>query len=180
VMAYQIDGEFAARYHGLEGIFRPDRIAKVLEKVRRCNLALNPDLGPVNFARPDGKPLDADSKVAVYGQYVVFPHEVLLLAGTCAYAGEKEFALELVHKVWSNIVLKQRYAWDFPNILDRDGKRFFGTDYDMDMILWMFLPVVEGRSLGEACEAGSLVSRVREAGKRQSTAADGSRGSVGA
>jgi uncharacterized protein (DUF608 family) len=172
VMAYQIDGEVIARYHGLEGIFRPDRVSKVLDTVRRCNIALNIDLGAVNFARPDGSPLEATSQVAVYGQYVVFPHEILLLAATYAFAGEKEYGLELLRKHWTNLVLKQGYAWDYPNILDREGKRFFGTDYYMDMILWMYPAVLEGRTLGDACTDGSLVRKVLEAGQ-------GSRGGIG-
>ncbi len=165
VMAYQVDGEVAARFHGLSGVFREDRILTVLDTVRRTNIALSPELGAVNFARPDGKPMEADNPVAYYGQFVVFPHELLLLAFTFAYAGEREYGLELVRKHWANMVLKQRYAWDFPNIIDGQGRRFYGTDYYMDMMLWVYPMVLEGRDLKGSRAEGSLVSRVLQAGK---------------
>ena len=66
-MAYQLDGEWAARYHGDPGVFRADRVPIVLEKVRTCNIALTPKIGAANFVNPDGSPLASDSRVGMYG-----------------------------------------------------------------------------------------------------------------
>ena len=62
VMAYQLDGEWASRFHGLGHVFQPDRVETTLSTIRRINIALTPQVGAANFARPDGRPLEAKSK----------------------------------------------------------------------------------------------------------------------
>ena len=39
VLGYQLDGEWLARFHGLEGVFRPDRVETTLETVKTTNVA---------------------------------------------------------------------------------------------------------------------------------------------
>jgi uncharacterized protein (DUF608 family) len=166
VMGYQLDGEWAARFHGLPGVFRKDRIPKVLETVRRCNVALTPDIGAANFARPEGAALQSDSKVAFYGTHAMFSPEVLVLAYTCMDAGEREFGMEFARKYWANMVLRQRHPWDLTTILQGDtGKRFCGTDYSQCMMLWAFPAAIAGADLKGAVSADSLVARVLEAAR---------------
>lgn len=137
VMGYQLDGEWAARYHGLPGVFRADRVQTALATIKRCSVALTPEVGAANFARPDGSPLPSGSQVAVYGQYAMFPPEPVVLAMTYLVAGEAEFGLDLVRRHWENLVLRQRHPWDLPNIVRGDtGVRVFGTDYYQNMMLW--------------------------------------------
>ncbi len=166
VMGYQLDGEWAARFHGLPGVFRKDRIPQVLETVRRCNVALTPEIGAANFARPETGALDAGDQVAYYGTHAMFSAEVLLLGYTHLGEGQRELGLELARKYWTNLVLKQRHTWDLPNMVQGDtGKRFFGTDYYQNLMLWAFPAVVAGQTLATACGEGSLVRRVMEAAR---------------
>ena len=166
VMGYQLDGEWAARYHGLPGVFRSDRVKETLETIKRCNIALTPEVGAANFARPDGSPLDPESEVAAYGQYAMFPPELLVLAMTYMYAGKEAFGLDLARRHWENLVIRQRHPWDLPNIVRGDtGKRVFGTDYYQNMMLWAMPAVIRGQDISESVTSGGLIDRVIEAGR---------------
>jgi uncharacterized protein (DUF608 family) len=168
VMGYQLDGEWTARYHGFPGVFLPERVLTTLDTIQRCNIALCPEVGAANFARPDGSPLPANSKVAQYGLYSMFPPEMMVLSMTYVYAGKVEFGLELARKHWENLCLKQGHYWDLPNIIHGDtGKRVFGTDYYQNMILWAMPAAVAGQDLQTYCEPGGLIDRVIIAGKKK-------------
>jgi uncharacterized protein (DUF608 family) len=176
VMAYQLDGEWAAVYHGLPGVFRADRVQAALDTIRRCNVALTPEVGAANFARPDGSPLtrsaragsdeEDGSSVAWYGAYSMFPAEVLVLAMTYAYAGQKAFGLDLARRHWETIALRQGHAWDLPNIVRGDtGERVYGTDYYQDMMLWALPAAIAGQDLKASCAPGGLIDRMMRAGR---------------
>ena len=166
VMGYQLDGEWTAQYHGLPGVFRPDRIRTTLKTIRRCNIGLTPDCGAANFARPDGKPLPGDSPVARYGRLVMFPPEVMVLAMTYIYAGEKDFGIDFCRKLYQTIALEHGHAWDWPNIVSGDdGHRVFGTDYYQNMMLWALPAAIEERDIKSYCAPGNLVDRVIRAGQ---------------
>jgi uncharacterized protein (DUF608 family) len=165
VMAYQLDGEWAARFHGLGGVFPAARVRQTLGTVERCNVALTPTTGAANFARPDASVLAPESQVAFYGQYVMFVPELLVLACTYVQAGMREKGLELARKCWSNLVLAQRHTWDLPNMVDgSSGRRHFGTDYAQNMMLWAFPAALAGEDLSRCTASGSLVQRVIAAG----------------
>lgn len=164
VMAYQLDGEWTTAYHGLPGAFRADRVKTALQTIRRCNIALTPNLGAANFSRPDGKPLSADSKVAEYGQYAMFTPEVVILGMTSIYAGEKELGLELIRKYWKNLVIRQGHPWDTPNIVRGDNaKRIYGTDYYQNMMLWALPAALAGQDLNQLVACGGLIDRMLHA-----------------
>ena len=166
VMAYQLDGEWTARYHGLPGVFLPQRVPLALDKIRRCNMALSPGIGAVNFTRPDGSLLDAASKVAHYGRYAMFAPEVVVLGMTFAYDGQLELGLELVRSFWETLCLKQGHTWDLPNMIHGDsGRRVFGTDYYQNMMLWALPSAIAGQDLSGSCAAGGLIDRVLQAGR---------------
>lgn len=167
VMGYQLDGEWTAHYHGLPGVFRPDRVPLTLDTIRRVNLALAPEVGAVNFARPDGSPLSGASKVAVYGKYAMFCPEMVILGMTYLYAGEREFGLEIVRKHWQNLCLKHGHTWDLPNLVHGDtGRRVFGTDYYQNMMLWALPAALAGQDLKTSSAPGGLIDQVLQAGAR--------------
>ena len=168
VMAYQLDGEWTAAFHGLPGVFRKDRVQTTLQTIDRCNIALTPDVGAANFARPDGSVLPSDSKTAEYGLYAMFPPEVVILGMTYIYAGQKHFGLDLVRKHWENLVLTQRHPWDLPNIVRGDtGARVFGTDYYQNMVLWTLPAALDNQDLKQTVGQGSLIDRILQAGRRK-------------
>jgi uncharacterized protein (DUF608 family) len=168
VMGYQLDGEWTARYHGLPGVFQKERVLATLDTIRRCNIALTPEVGAANFCRPDGSPLSKDSKVAHYGQYAMFCPEMVLLAMTYLYAGESDFGLDLARKGWESLCLKQGYMWDLPNNIHGDtGQRVFGTDYYQNMLLWALPAAVTGVDLKTSCKTGGLIDAVMRAGEKK-------------
>jgi uncharacterized protein (DUF608 family) len=167
VMGYQLDGEWTARYHGLPGVFRSERVITTLDTIRRSNIALAPEIGAVNFARPDGSTLDPKSKVAHYGRYTMFTPEMVVLSMTYLYAGKQEFGIELARKFWENMCLKQGHAWDTPNMVHGDsGIRVFGTDYSQNMMLWAMPAALSGQDLRTSCAPGGLIDLVIKAGKK--------------
>jgi uncharacterized protein (DUF608 family) len=167
VMAYQFDGQWAARYHGLPGIFKDDRVKIGLETIRQCNIALAPDIGAVNFARPDGSALATDDKVAEYGSFSTFTPELLTLAMNFIYAGEKTYGMQLAQKYWKNLILKQRYAWDLPLFVHGiTGKRTWGTDYYQNMMLWALPVAISDGDIASFSSARGLIDRIIQASRK--------------
>ncbi len=165
VMGYQLDGEWAARFHGLQGVFEVERVGLTLDTIRRCNVALTPEVGAANFCRPDGSPLPQDAQVAYYGTYAMFPAELVVLAMTYIQAGQAEFGLDLARRHWEALCLKHGHAWDLPNIVSGDdGRRLFGTDYYQLMMLWGLPAALLGEDLAGFSAPGGLVQKMLSAG----------------
>jgi uncharacterized protein (DUF608 family) len=173
VMGYQLDGEWTAIFHGLQGVFKPERVPVVLETIRRCNSALTPKMGAANFARPDGSPLAAGAQVAHYGQYAMFVPEVVILAMTYIMNGEREYGLEMARKAWQTLCLERGHIWDLPNLVSGDdGRRLFGTDYYQDMMLWALPAALYGQDIADFCAANGLAAEVMKAGFGEDKHAD--------
>jgi uncharacterized protein (DUF608 family) len=165
VFGYQLDGEWMARFHGLPGVFRADRVPVALDTIKRANVALTPS-GAVNYANADGSP----AAVGGYGAYSYFPPEVMMLAMTYMYAGERDFGIELARRCWENIVCRWRYTWDLPNIVRGDaatGEPVYGHDYYQDLMLWSLPAAVAGEDLSGPLKPGGLVDRVLKAAQQR-------------
>ncbi|MCH2130541.1 MAG: hypothetical protein MK179_15470 [Pirellulaceae bacterium] len=174
VMGYQLDGQWAAIYHGLPGVFKQDRVKKALATIKRCNVALTPDVGAANFCRPDGSPLSkkqidiqetiadvTEADVAHYGTYAMFTAEVVILGMTYMQAGEPEFGLDLIRKHWETLMCRSGHPWDYPNLVNgHTGERIFGTDYGQGMMLWALPAAVEGKNIAEFSAPGGLLDRI--------------------
>ncbi len=168
VFGYQLDGQWVTDHHGLPFAVPQARVKRVLETIQKFNIALT-KYGAVNYTNPDGSPIrQARQGTWDYGVYSYFPPELLMLAMTYMYAGEREFGLELARKSWHNLICLQGYTWDMPNIMRGDvdtGERVFGSDYYQDMMLWSLPAAMEGRSVDAPCQPGGLVDRILQAGK---------------
>lgn len=165
LFGYQLDGEWLARSHGLEGVFDAERVARTLDTIWDANVALT-RWGAVNYANPDGQLADVQG----YGPYSMFPPEVLMLAMTYMYAGQAERGEELARRCWENIECRQGLTWDQPNVFrgDQDtGERTFGADYYQNMMLWAVPAALEGEDLASVARPGGVVERVLKAGSRQ-------------
>ena len=163
VFGYQLDGQWITDWHGVAGVFPPQRVEKALETIREINCALSQS-GAVNYANPDGSP----AKVGGYGTYSYFMPELYMLAMTFMYEGQREFGLELLHKCLHNIVCRWGYTWDMLNTTRGDadtGQRTFGADYYQNMMLWAVPAAVQGQDLAGPSRPGGLVARVIQAGK---------------
>ncbi|HIE30436.1 TPA: hypothetical protein EYP66_24515, partial [Candidatus Poribacteria bacterium] len=158
IMTNQLDGQWANRFHGLEGVFRSDRVKKALATVKRTCLIENG--GAVSFADADGTP-----QLVSYG---IFPPETYILGMTFMYEGDKETGLEIVRRSMYNTVIRHRHPWDLTNMIRCDtGERTFGTDYYQNMMLWAVIAAVEGKDISALCTKGGLVDRVIQAGKKK-------------
>lgn len=167
VFGYQLDGQWMAKFHGLPGVFRDERVKATLATIRRANVALSKS-GATNYAHADGTP----APVGGYGTYSYFPPEVLMLAMTYMYEGEREFGIDLARRCWENIVCKWRYTWDMPNIMRGDadtGERTYGHDYYQDMMLWSLPAAMQGGDLSAPLKPGGLVDRVLHAARGHGT-----------
>ena len=85
-------------------------------------------------------------------------------------AGERGFGLDLVHKLWADLVCHQGLTWDMPNMVDGlSGKRLFGTDYYQAMMLWAVPAAALNQNLQSFCSPGGLVDRIIKAANNRPT-----------
>ena len=130
--------------------------------------------GAVSFAKPDLTPL------ITYG---IFPPEMMMLAFTYMYEGDRETGLEVLHNCLHNLFIKHRHGWDLPNAVSGslhftertsegregvhifgegtgEGQRTGGTDYYQNMMLWSALAALACTDLTGPCKPGGLVDRI--------------------
>jgi uncharacterized protein (DUF608 family) len=159
VFAYQLDGEWMTRFHGLGGIFRTDRLLPTLRTIKRA--CVDPwKFGAVNLARPDGNL----SEGVGYGPNAFFVPEVYMLAMTYIYAGERETGLELARSCVYSLNVQNLLTWNQPNLLRADtGDLLFGSHYDQNMMLWALPAALESKGIAEFCARGGLVDRILSA-----------------
>ena len=161
VFAYQLDGEWMTRFHGLGGVFRADRIKPALQSIRRACID-RWAYGAVNLAHPNG---DLAEDVG-YGPNAFFVPEVYMLAMTYAYAGERDFGLELARRCVFSLNIHNLLTWNQPNLLRADtGDVLFGSHYVQNMMLWAVPAALAGQSLQTFCAGGGLVDRILRAAK---------------
>lgn len=161
IFAYQLDGDWMAKFHGLPPVFRPDRAKTALDTISKTCARLTP-YGATNFAHPDGSYVYDIG----YGPNTFFVPEVYMLAMTYMYAGEKEFGLELARRC-AKALIENGGEWDQPNMIRGDtGIELFGSHYDQNMMLWAIPAALEGKDIAAACAPGSLVDRVIQAAKK--------------
>ena len=155
IMSNQLDGQWANRFHGLEGVFRSDRVKKVLGTIKRT--CLTEKGGAVSFADANGNP-----DLTGYG---IFPPETYILAMTYMYEGDKETGLEILRRSLYNLVIRHHHLWDLPNMIRCDtGERTSGTDYYQNMMLWAVPAALQGGDLTELSRPGELLDRILQAG----------------
>ena len=163
IFGYQLDGEWIVDAHGVPGVFPKPKVDQTLATIRNANCKIS-QTGATNYANPDGTP----AKVGGYGTFGYFPPELMMLAMTYMYEGEKEFGLELLRKCMENIHCQWGYTWDAPNTVrgDKDtGQRHFGADYYQNMMLWFAPAAVAGQDMTGPVKDGGLVNRVMRAAK---------------
>lgn len=169
VFAYQLDGEWMSRNHGLTGVFQPGRVTTTLETIKKLNVPPT-KYGAINYTYPDGRVLKNGEFPlrGFYKSYDFFSPELMMLGMTYMYDGQKDFGIELTRRCMENIICEQANTWDMPNIVWGDtGERGFGADYYQNLMLWALPAAIDGQSLDHACLPGGLVDRVIRAAKRK-------------
>jgi uncharacterized protein (DUF608 family) len=173
VFAYQLDGEWMARFHGAGSVFRADRIRPTLATIRRA--CIDPwNYGAVNLARPNG---DLAENVG-YGPNAFFVPEVYMLAMTYLYAGQQEAGLELARSCVESLNIHNLLTWNQPNLMRADnGDLLFGSHYDQNMMLWAVPAALQNQDIAAFCAQGGFIDRIlRAASGRERDEAAGKSG----
>lgn len=153
IMSSQLDGQWMVDLHDLPPVFQQDRIQTALATIAETCLV---DMGLAGFAEP-GKGPDLE-------RYGTFPPEVLIVAMTYMYQGQRELGLEIARRCMDNMIRVQGLGWDMPNLIRCDtGARTYGADYYQNMILWGLPAALAGENLAGPCQKGGLVDEVIEA-----------------
>jgi len=169
VFGYQLDGDWMCFYHGLPGVFEPERARTTLKTIENTCMAIAP-YGAANFANADGTVADTKKSMAEgwsldYGAYSFFTPEAWMLAGTYLYYGHDALGMRLAESC-ARAMVRHGYLWTQPNLLNGStGKRVYGSDYYQNLMLWSLPAAIEHKHLGQACASGSLVDRVIRAGR---------------
>jgi uncharacterized protein (DUF608 family) len=167
IFAYQLDGEWMARFNGVPGVFPKDRVSAVLRTVREKNVP-HTRYGAVNLVNPDGTIMAYGGfpLAGFYEPYDFFTPELYMLSMTYIYAGEKDFGLELGRRCQQNIALEQGMTWDGANVVrGNTGERGFGNDYYQNMMMWSYPAALAGGDITGPMKDGGLVERVIQAAK---------------
>ncbi len=161
ILAHQLDGEWIARFHGLEGVFQPERVQITLETLQRTSLR-RAEHGAVVFGLPEG----ADSSTWNPGYWTlrgVHPPGTFMLAMTYLYNGQRETGLELAYRTVKAMLLRG-WQWDWAVVLDGDVGPRIGFDYYQNLVIWSLPAALNGEDLTGPCQAGGLVARMIQAG----------------
>lgn len=175
VFGYQLEGEWVARFHGLPGVFQPDRVQKTLDTIAGVNADEQKyPRGAVLFGYQEGRGKGPDAPNAFRvsrqsGFWTVegsHPPANMILAMTYMYAGDRDFGMDLLRRTMDNLTNRQGVVWDQPNVYRADtGAMIFGNDYFQNMMLWAVPAAIEGQDLAGPCQPGGLVDRVLKAAK---------------
>ena len=166
----QLNGQFWARLHGVPPVFPKQNVDTVLAKMRDkvCKIS---KLGiPPTLASPDGSAFVSDAHTYTYmsGRYTWLDLQVIYNAFTFAYEGQRDFAMDLLHKYCENNSCRWGYVWDGPcshSAFADDGEGTDGWDYWFDACIWDAPAVLANQELTGPCQPGGLVDRIVRAGK---------------
>jgi uncharacterized protein (DUF608 family) len=185
-MGYQLDGEWMALSHGLEGVFRPERVGITLETLKDTSVAMS-EHGAVGFCKPEADALGkADWDPGYWGTQGIHLPGSFMLAMTYMYRGQREFGLDLARRSVYEIVRRGLY-WNWPATIDPapggwdasvgeglapDSQVVLGMDYYQNMMLWSLPAAMQGQDLAGPCSSGGLVDRVLRAAAKGAIADD--------
>jgi uncharacterized protein (DUF608 family) len=157
IMGCQLDGEWMARFHGLEGVFPADRVKTTLATLRQTNTYR---FGATVFRlREQGEFLPG-----YWGEAGVHFPSSIMLAATYLYHGDRDAGLDLAERTVRALVIENRASWDSMLLFRGDNAEFlWGADYYQNMMLWSLPAAVAGTDVAGPCQPGGLVSRMIEA-----------------
>jgi hypothetical protein len=153
-MGCQLDGEWMARFHGLAGVFQPDRVQTTLETLQQTSTY---PFGSVVFRQPE----NSEFRPGYWGEAGVHVPSSFMLAATHLYAGNREAGLALLEGTLRGLLLENRASWDSILLFRGDNAAFlWGSDYYQNMMLWCLPAALSGSDLTGPSAPGGLVSRM--------------------
>jgi len=163
VMGYTLDGEWMARFHGLPGVFREDRVGKTLDTIAKTCAAVTPS-GIATFAAPEGVEIDPEVwDPGYWGTQGVHPPGTMQASMVYMYNDRAEEGLEFVRRAVNDIMQKSWY-WDWPVCIEGTAPRI-GADYYQNLMLWSLPAALAGQDLAGPMRDGGLVARMIAAGR---------------
>jgi len=166
VLAYQLDGEWICRFHGVPGAFRPDRVKTTLATLQKTSLAMGA-AGAVTFCRPTTEELDSrEWSPGYWGTRGVHPPGTWVLGMLYIYEKEKEVGLEISGRVVKEVVRRGWY-WDWAVCMDSARNDHEGYDYYQNMMIWSLPAALDEGDIAAPCRSGGLAARVLEAGRAE-------------
>lgn len=162
ILSNQLDGEWIALFHGLEGVFQPERVATTLETLKRTSLSRS-EYGAAVFGPAEGAVGD-NWDPGYWTMQGIHPPGTFMVSMLYMYNGQMDIGLDLAYRVIKEII-QRGWLWDWPVVLDGgDGPRI-GFDYYQNMVLWSLPAVVMDGDIKSPCLPGGLVDRIIQAGK---------------
>lgn len=167
LLAYQLDGEWISRLHGLAGVFAQDRVQTCLETLKTLEHK-NPQGLMINVLDRSGSLTEFGGRM---GWMCSMPASVFIAGMTVIQAGDRERGLEIARRAMGQIVNRLGMTWDMPNMVRADpgdgqqpeSMRIYGTDYYQCMSIWALPAVLAGSDLAAPCRPGGLVARILRA-----------------
>jgi uncharacterized protein (DUF608 family) len=164
ILANQLDGEWVAAFHGVAGVFPPDRVQTTLNTIKETNIAMTPH-GAAIFCKPQAQALeDKDWSPGYWGPRGVHPPGTFMLAMLYMYRDRREFGIDLARRCVQEIVNRGWY-WDWPVALDSGVGPRVGFDYYQNLVFWSLPAALQGQDLTGPCRPGNLVDRILSAAK---------------
>ena len=159
IMGCQLDGEWMAKFHGLEGAFPPDRVQTTLATLKETNFY---PYGAIVFRIGE----EGGFLPGYWGEAGVHFPSSIMLAATYLYHGHRDFGLELAQRTLRALVIERRASWDSILLFRGDNAEFlWGADYYQNMMLWCLPAAIAGTDLAGLCRQGGLVERMIRAGQ---------------
>jgi non-lysosomal glucosylceramidase len=154
IMGCQLDGQWMARFHGLEGVFRDDRVKITLETLQRTSTF---PFGAAVFRQPQ----EGEFRPGYWGNAGVHVPSSFILAATHLYHGNREAGLDLAERTARALLIQNRASWDSILLFRGDDASFlWGSDYYQNMMLWCLPAAMAGTDLTGPCEPEGLVGRM--------------------
>lgn len=158
VLADQLTGEWSVCLHGLEGIFEPQRVAKLFTALERLNVAAT-DVGIKVAVHPKGIAPQGFSQI-VPSYSTLIPSSLMVYYGNDHY---RQLGLEIVRRCWYNMTMVQNMTWDQPCTLNVDGSAAYGCEYYHNSMLWSFALCVLNQDIKSACGTNGFIGKIIQA-----------------
>lgn len=155
IMGCQLDGDWIARTHGLDGVFKPERVKTTLNTLAETNVM---DKGVIVFK---GTEASKDFNPGYWTYSGVHLPSSLMLAMTYIYNGEPEYGIDLAYRTIKYLVLESRCSWNSTLLYRGDtGERLYGLEYYQNLVLWALPSALYGQDIAGLCKPDGLVDRI--------------------
>lgn len=157
-----LNGQFFARQHGVPGVFPPENVSRVLDRMRTvCTISR---FGiPPTWADADGTAFTGVGNEYLSGKYLYMYVQPMYIGMTYMYEGQKDFGLDLMRKTQDVYASKWGYTWDGANCFsakEDNGEMCYGWDYWFNWTIWSAVSAQKNQDVSGPCKPGGLVDRM--------------------